>query len=313
MALATRSPSRSPAADQRTGMLAMILAMALLPVGDAISKTLTGVASPLEVTAWRALAQAAFFVPVALAFRRHIHGPVLSWPALVSALLILTVTLSLVTAFQSMPIATAIAIFFVEPLLLTLLAGPFLGEVPGPRRYAAVAVGLVGALIVIRPNFVTFGPVVLLPVLGALAYAVNMIVMRRATRRQSPLGFQFGASLLAGAVMLAALLLPGLTPAAAGAALPGWVLPLVILAGALATLAFGLITFAFSRAEASILAPFQYLEIVGAVLVGLVFFGELPDALTLLGAAIILASGAYVFHREHKNRVEAASAPARDR
>jgi drug/metabolite transporter (DMT)-like permease len=155
--------------------------------------------------------------------------------------------------------------------------------------------------------------VVLLPVLGALAYAVNMIVMRRATRRQSPLGFQFGASLLAGAVMLAALLLPGLTPAAAGAALPGWVLPLVILAGALATLAFGLITFAFSRAEASILAPFQYLEIVGAVLVGLVFFGELPDALTLLGAAIILASGAYVFHREHKNRVEAASAPARDR
>lgn len=313
MALAAPITPRSRAADQRAGLLAMCLAMALLPVGDAISKTLTAHASPLEVTAWRAMAQALFFLPVALLLRRRITGPVLSASALLSALLILTVTLSLVTAFQTMPIATAIAIFFVEPLLLTLLAAPFLGEVPGPRRYAAVAVGLVGALIVIRPNFAAFGPVALLPLLAALAYALNMIVMRRATRRQTPLGFQFGASLLAGLVMAGALLLPpGLTGGFTGgpsgghdpAPLPGWVLPMVVLAGALAMLAFGLITFAFSRAEASTLAPFQYLEIVGAVLVGFLVFGEMPDALTLLGAAIILGSGAYVFHRERRAQLQ---------
>ncbi|KAF0674610.1 DMT family transporter [Profundibacterium mesophilum] len=315
MSIATSVAARSALLDKRAGMLAMIVAMALLPLGDSISKSLTAVATPMQVTIWRSLAQVAFFIPVAFVFRAQLRGPVLTPMSLMSALMILTVTLSLVTAFEAMPIATAIAIFFVEPLLLTLLAGLFLGEVPGPRRYAAVAVGLIGALIVIRPNLAAFGPVALLPLLAALAYALNMIIMRKATRRQSALGFQFGASLFAGVIVL---IVQGarwaLLPGAAPSVLPGWVLLMVIGAGALAMMSFLLITFAFSRVEASLLAPFQYLEIVGAIAVGFVIFGEMPDGMTLLGAAIILASGAYVFHRERQNNVEAATADAaRDR
>lgn len=310
MAYTVTFPTRSPNFEKRAGLVAMCLAMALLPLGDAISKMLTEVATPLEVTGWRVMAQAAFFVPVAVMMRRHLRGTILSAASLLSAGLIVTVTLSLVTAFAELPIATAIAIFFVEPLLLTVLAGPFLNEVPGPRRYAAVAVGLVGALVVIRPNFVEFGPVVLLPVLGALAYALNMIVMRKATRQRSALSFQFGATLWAVVIIAAVqLTMPGAGEASTAlSALPSWAIAAVIVAGALAMITFLLIAYAFSRAEASSLAPFQYLEIVGATAVGFFVFRESPDAMTLLGTAIILGSGAYVFHRERQNNVDSAAA-----
>lgn len=315
MTLSPTDTQHGAETDKRLGMAAMCLAMILLPIGDAVSKSLTVHATPFEVTVWRTLAQAVFFLPAALILRRHLQGSVLSLASLVSAGLILTVTLSLVTAFAAMPIATAIAIFFVEPLLLTLLAGPFLGEVPGWRRYAAVAVGLVGALIVIRPNFVAFGPVVLLPLLGALAYAMNMIVMRKATRRRSALSFQFGASLMAAG--LAALIhivagRAGVAMAGLGA-LPGWGLWAIAGSGALAMVTFLMITFAFSKVEASLLAPFQYLEIVGATAVGYLVFAELPDAMTFLGTAIILASGVYVFHRERVRDVGEATAPPVER
>lgn len=289
--------------DTRQGMLAMVLATLLFPVGDAISKLLTGIVAPFDVTVWRTVTQALFMIPVALTFRRRLTGSMLSGPALLSGALISTAMFCLISAFQQMPIATAIAIFFVEPLLLTLLAGPLLGEVPGRRRLIAVAVGLVGALIVIRPNFATFGPVAFWPLGAALAFALNMIVLRRATRIRSALSVQFGASvfaaiLLVAVQMAAALLLGRDTPSFAAA--PGWALIALVVAGALAAATFVLIALAFSKAEAGLLAPFQYLEIVGATIVGYLVFGDLPDALTWLGTAIILGSGLYVFHRERR-------------
>ena len=294
------APQAQPAA--RHGMGAMCIAMALLPMGDALSKLLTAVASPLEIGMWRTVVQASLFVPMALVLRRQLRGPMFTLEAFVSGALLGLVLVCLVTAFQTMPIATAISIFFMEPLLLTLLAGPLLGEVAGPRRYAAVGVGLIGALIVIRPNFAVFGPVVLLPALAALAYALNMIVVRRGTQTSSALSFQVGATVCAAGLLLAV--------AAAVSALgsdrfvllggPGWALWAVLGAGALSALTFLLIAVAFSRTEASILAPFQYLEIVGATLVGFAIFGDFPDAMTWLGTGIILASGFYVFHRERQ-------------
>ncbi|RNF34809.1 EamA/RhaT family transporter [Paracoccus methylarcula] len=283
-------------------MLAMIAAMGLLPIGDAIAKLLTGIASPFEVSVWRIAMQALFFIPVAILWRRRLKGSLLSRPALLSGALFAVTMICLVSAFQKMPIATAIAIFFIEPLLLTLLAWPFLNERPGPRRFVAVGVGLIGALIVIRPNFAVFGPVALFPVGAAIAYALNMIVLRRATRDHSALTLQIGATfcaaiglltLHAGGVMLG-------QEATSLADAPGWTLPALICAGGLLAVTFLLITHAFSKVEASLLAPFQYLEIVGATIVGLIVFGDFPDALTWLGTAIILGSGIYVFHRERK-------------
>ena len=286
--------------DSRQGMLAMIVAMGLLPAGDAIAKLLTDVASPFDVTVWRIGMQALFFVPIALVMRRRMKEALLSWPAVISGVLFAATMICFVSAFQKMPIATAIAIFFIEPLLLTLLAWPFLGERPGPRRLAAVAVGLIGALIVIRPNFAIFGPVALFPVGAAIAYALNMIVLRRASRNRSALTLQIGATFCAATGMLcldAGSLILGRDRVAISE-LPGWVFPALICAGAMLALTFLLITHAFSKTEAGLLAPFQYLEIVGATIVGFVIFGDFPDALTWFGTAIILAAGIYVFHRE---------------
>ncbi|MGR3522244.1 DMT family transporter [Paracoccus sp. (in: a-proteobacteria)] len=280
----------------------MAVAMLILPAGDAISKALMSFAGPFEVTLWRSVANGMLFGPVAILARRRLGGPPVSGAAAFSGLLLITISFLLISAFQRMPIATAIAIFFVEPLLLTLLAGPFLGEVPGPRRLVAVGVGLIGALIVIRPNFQIFGPVALMPALAALAYAANMIVLRRASMRQSALSLQIGATLTAA--LLAAL--AALTAALSGRGGPSyflapvWVQLAVPAAAILFAAAFLLITFAFSRCEASTLAPLQYLEIVGATLVGLIFFGSLPDAWTWIGTAIILGSGLYILHRDRR-------------
>lgn len=167
------------------GMVFMALAMLLLPVGDTFAKILTGVMGPIEVTMWRLIAQRLCLVPIVVLLRHRLRGAMFSPVVALSGLLVKITLTSLVTAFSVMPIATAIAIFFAEPLILTLLAGPLLGEVAGLRRYAAVGVGLVGALIVIRPGFSEFGLATLLPLVAATAYALNMIVLRRACATRS--------------------------------------------------------------------------------------------------------------------------------
>jgi drug/metabolite transporter (DMT)-like permease len=302
--------SEGAAREQAAGVACMVGAMALLPMGDSVAKLLTGVIDPLEVTMWRLFAQVACLGLVALFLRHRLHGRMFSPVVAFSGALVCAMLGSLITAFSVMPIATAISIFFVEPLLLTLLAWPFLGERPGPRRLLGVAVGLLGALIVIRPGFSVYGWVTLLPLVAALAFALNMILLRRATAVRSGLTLQLGASIYAAGLMAAGVL----GAAALGwgevapSAMPGWTWGAVAAAGVLAAASFLLIAEAFRRVEAGILAPFQYLEIVGATAVGYLVFGDLPDALTWLGVAIILGSGLYVYRRE---RIAAAPPPRR--
>ncbi|MCO8145331.1 DMT family transporter [Rhodovulum tesquicola] len=291
------------------GMVAMSAAMILLPVGDALVKLLTGTVAPLEVTFWRLAAQVLWLVPVAVLLRRQLLGRMFSPVVALNGLLMTLTLVSLISAFAAMPIATAIAIFFVEPLLLTLLAVPLLGERLGPRRLVAVGVGLIGAMIVIRPSFAAFGPAALFPLVAALAYALNMIVLRRATATRTALTVQLGASIygaLAMGLMLAGLWAAGRIELAMVGA-PGWHWAAILGAGATAITAFVLIAEAFRRAEAGLLAPLQYLEIVGATVVGYLVFGDFPDALTWLGVAIILGSGLYVIHR---GRVASRGQPA---
>ncbi len=299
-----------PAAN--AGMICMALAMLLLPIGDTFAKILTGVMGPVEVTMWRLLAQALCLAPVVVLMRHRLRGAMFSPVVALSGLLVMVTLTSLVTAFSVMPIATAIAIFFAEPLILTLLAGPLLGEVAGPRRDAAVAIGLVGALIVIRPGFSEFGLATLLPLLAATAYALNMIVLRRACATRSGLTVQCGATLFAalGMVVLvigsAATGLIDLAPLAR----PAWTWAAILGCGVFAAASFVLIAEAFRSAEATVLAPFQYLEIVGATAAGYLVFAEFPDGLTWLGIAIILGSGAYIVQRE---RQRGAHVPRRRR
>jgi len=290
-------------------MVLMATAMLMLPMGDTLAKLLTGVIGPVEVTMWRLLAQALCLVPVAFLLRRRLRGAMFSPIVALSGGLILITLVCLIGAFSAMPIATAIAIFFVEPLILTLLAVPLLGESVGPRRLTAVVVGLLGALVVIRPGFSEFGAATLLPLVSAVAYALNMIVLRFACRERSGLTVQCGATIYAalGMVLLVAILNGAGVLEIAPLDRPAWTWAAVLGSGALAALSFVMIAEAFRRAEAGLLAPFQYLEILGATAAGYIVFGDFPDALTWLGVSIILGSGLYVFQRE---RLRSASAPA---
>lgn len=287
--------------DPVIAMVVMCVVTPLLPVGDAISKVLTGALTPLEVTWARTVVMAIVLALVVLgALRKGARG-VLSRAAAASGALSAVLSLSLIAAFQKMQIATAISIFFVEPLLLTLLAVPLLGEKVGPRRYVAILVGMIGVLIILRPSFADMGAVVFLPLIAALAFALNMILVRRAARAVSPMRFQLGSAVFGSLFLsLAMIAVPGESALLSGAGLEPWVLPLVLVSGAFAALTFLLITIAFSLGEASVLAPFQYLEIFGASVVGYMFFRDTPDGWTVLGASIILGSGLYVFFRERR-------------
>ncbi len=296
------------------GMICMAAAMVLLPIGDAFAKILTGHLSAVEVTTARLLAQGLCLIPIALVMRSRLRGPMFSPIVALSGGLVMVTLTSLVWAFSVMPIATAIAIFFAEPLILTVLVGPLLGERVGPRRTIAVLVGLIGVLIIIRPGG-GFGPAAFLPLLAALCYALNMIVLRKASGTRSSLTVQCGATFYACAGMVAVSLGLGATghiePSFAD--LPRWAWGAIMASGALAAASFILIAEAFRQAEAGLLAPFQYLEIIGATTVGYLVFGDFPDGLTWVGIAIILGSGLYVFWREQMPVNRAGMRPRRRR
>ncbi|MFN2307704.1 MAG: DMT family transporter [Paracoccaceae bacterium] len=309
-----QKPTTQGMSETKLGMILMAVAMLMLPIGDTFAKYLTGSLHPIEVTFARLIAQGLFFVPAALLLRHRLKGAMFSPVIALSGALVMVTLTALIWAFSVMPIATAIAIFFVEPLILTALVGPLLGEKVGPRRMAAVGVGLVGALIVIRPGG-GFGAAALLPLLAAFAYALNMIVLRRASQVRSALTVQCGATFYAclGMAVLFAVL------AGTGAIVPSFrsLAPLdwgaILAAGLFAAGSFILIAEAFRRAEAGTLAPFQYLEIIGATAAGYLVFGDFPDLWTWVGIAIILASGLYVFWRERVPANRPQIAPGRRR
>lgn len=278
----------------------MVLAMMLVPIGDAMSKFLTPILNPFEIAFWRFALQGVVLGLVMVVLRKRLQtGPVLL--LLLGGLTSAAVLSALIGAFVVMPIATAIAIFFVEPLLLTVLSALLLGERTGWRRYGAVLVGLVGAIIVIRPSWDIFGWASLLPLIAALAFALNAIILRKLSREMNSVSIQFWFALIATAVLGAGLLATGQMSlvSSSGIELSGpWTM--LVLMGLLSAFTFFLFAEAFRRTPASTLAPFQYLEIIGATLLGYVVFGDFPDLWTWVGTAIILASGLYVFHRERR-------------
>lgn len=213
------------------------------------------------------------------------------------------------TAVKYMPVADAIAIFFVEPLIVTLLSGIFLGEQIGWRRWFAVAAGFAGALLIIQPSFDEFGFVAGLPLLAAVLFSIYMLMSRKLSAHDTALsmqlmagvgGFAFSMSMLPiGWLFAIENLKPGL-PQSDTAILLLFGVALV------ATVGHFMITVATRLARASVLAPFQYLEIVTATIAGLLIFGNFPTPTKWIGIAIIILSGLYVFWREAKlERMEA--------
>lgn len=285
--------------EVETGMIIMACAMLYLPLIDTFAKLVSDGVQAGQVSWSRFFFQTVFLAPLALArFSSWQSGNQLIHMA--RGLMIATATLLFFAALKYLPVADAISIFFIEPLILTVLSAVILGEKIGWRRSTAVVVGFIGALIVIRPSYEVFGLPALLPTGTALAFAIYLLLTRGVAQREDPITIQFMAGVYGLLFMTAALIvgaqleIPVITPV--WPTQYEWLLLLGV--GVVATSGHLMVVHAFKRAEAGILAPFQYLEIIPSVILGLLVFGDFPDALTWCGIAIIIASGIYVFHRE---------------
>lgn len=284
-----------------TGMLMMAAGVIMIPGIDAIAKHLSSTLPPGQIAASRFLFQMIFLLPIVLITSRRLMSrhPVLN---AYRGALIGGATLFFFWGLKYLPLADAIAIFFVEPLILTLISALFLQEQVGWRRLSAIVVGFAGALLVIRPSFQTVGLPALLPLAAACCFAVYLALTRKIGEADDVLTMQLWAGLFGGLTLACALLFG---EAASIAVIdPTWPSAyewlMLAMLGAIATVGHLLIVGAFRRASPSILAPFQYLEILGATLLGVLIFGEFPELPTSLGIAIIVASGLYVFHRERR-------------
>jgi len=210
------------------------------------------------------------------------------------ALLLLVSTVLNFSALQYLPLTVTISIFFAAPLVVCLLSIPILGEKVGARRFAAVLVGLAGVLIIVEPWGETFDWHVLLS-LGALLGASGYFVLTRLIA-----GIDSNAvtqTLCAG--MATCVLAP--------AAVATWAWPasgvdwgLLFMLGSLGMLGHWMVTRAHDHAEASVLAPMVYSQMLYVTLFGWLFFDSVPDASTLSGAAVVVASGLYVWLRERR-------------
>lgn len=283
------------------GILFMVGFALLAPVMDALAKATPLYIPVMQILAFRFGVQLLILAPLALA-AGIAHRPSLreAGQHLARGFLIMAATGLFFTAVRHMPLANAISIFFVEPFILTVLGGLFLGEAVGPRRIIACLVGFAGALLVIQPSFSELGPVALFPLGTALCFAFYMLMTRAMARRITPVTLQAYTAAAALALIVPLLLTfdgsghPALDPA-----LPGrFALFTLIGVGIVSTVSHLFISLALKHAPAATIAPLQYLEIVSATALGFVFFSDLPDGLTFLGILIIVASGLYVFARE---------------
>lgn len=297
----------SPASDHgRRAILLMLLAVLLFAMMDGGMKWLGADYPPLQVAALRG----AIALPLVLAWilaRRRLHTLwCVQWPLhVLRGVLGIAMMAGFVYGLARMPMTTAYSIVFVSPLLITALAVPLLGEQVGPRRWGAIAVGMIGVLVVLRPTGEGLMSLPGLVLLGAAAcYSLATITVRVLARRDTTeaMVFWFLAMLAVGAGLLA---VPGWVPIQAADL---WVFGLVGVSGALGQV---VLTKAFQVGEASQLAPLEYTGLVWVVLLDLTVWGVLPDRATWIGAAIIVASGVYLLHRDRIRAPERDSPPVK--
>jgi len=196
-----------------------------------------------------------------------------------------------IVAFRYLPLADVQAIAAAGPLMTTALSVPLLKEQVGIRRWSAIGVGAVGVFIIIRPGFAAFDPMLLLPLFGIALYALYQVLTRKAARYDDA----STTVLYTGVTGLISMSCVGpffwITPDWTGLAMMAAI-------GVLGMTGHGLLIKALSLAPASVLQPLNYLMLPWAVLWGYLIYDDLPDLATILGAAIVVASGIYTFHRE---------------
>ncbi len=299
----TRSANAAGSSQVGTGIILMLLSVILSPLIDIFSKLAVETVSAGQITAGRFVVQAACMLPFVVARRRHLtlFTRQTFYHAIRGGLIAISM-ISFVTTLKYMAVADAIAIFFVEPIFLTILSSIFLKETIGWRRYTACAIGFGGALLIIQPSFQEVGAVAILPVITALVIAIYAMMTRALSKREDPWIMQFQTAIWGLAIVVVMLFMAR----DSGNDILTTIMPegksLLYMAGvgAMAALAGILGVYAYRAAPAATLAPLQYFEIVSATAVAWWVFGDFPDALKWAGIAIIMASGFYIIWRERR-------------
>lgn len=275
-------------------ILTICAGVALLVINDAIAKLLTDRYTPIQIVFLRNLIAVPIIGTVILtAFgAASLRTKHLRLHALRGGLMVAGASLYF-TALIYMPLAEATALVFSAPIFITALSVPLLGEHVGWRRWGAVLLGFVGVLVIVRPGSAAFQLSAILPVGTALCYAIFMISARWIDRAEG-----------LWTMMLFAMLFPMIY--AAPFAVMNWTpvlqgdLVLFVAIAVSGSLGLALIGQAFRMAPAAIVAPFDYTALIWATGLGWLIWGDVPMAWTILGAAIIAASGIIIIRREAK-------------
>ncbi|MDG1354397.1 MAG: DMT family transporter [Sulfitobacter sp.] len=294
--------------DNFRGALLMVLAMFGFAIEDSFIKMM-GDALPVgQILTMLGIGGSAVFAVVVLAQKRALfERAMLAGPVLTRAIGEIAGTVCFISAIVFTPLSTASAILQATPLVVTLGAALFLGESVGWRRWAAISVGFMGVLMIIRPGIEGFSPLSLFALGGVFGLALRDISTRKITASLSTMQLSFLGFLVlipAGCVML---LVTGQSLAPMDLRLTS----LMFASIAIGVFAYYGIVAAMRVGEVSFVTPFRYSRLIFAMIIGVSFFDEQPDGYTLLGGAIIVASGIYTVWRERKQGLRVTSKPSK--
>jgi drug/metabolite transporter (DMT)-like permease len=305
-------PEKKPAArtaperaDRPFRGIALILASTVfLGASDVTAKYLSATLPSIEIAWIRflvfALIMSPAMVPGSPLYALRSQRPGLQ---VMRGVALLGSSLFFISGLRFLPIAEASATGFVAPLFVTALSIVFLGEIVGVRRWLATAVGLIGVLIILRPGTGAFHPAAFFPIVSALAWACTLIMTRMMSGTDHAITTMTYSS-IAGVCILS-VLVPFVWVA------PSWHDILFgVFIGVASTAGQWIVVLAFRYADASVLAPFSYTQLLWVSILGFVIFGEVPDVWTVTGAVFIVGSGLYTAHRERVRRSQLLALPS---
>ena len=295
-----RAMTRTAHSHPLIGIGFMLSAMAVLPFLDVVAKFLGQQGLPVLQVVWARLFFGAFVtLPLALKVGgREALLPNMPLIHTVRAVFLLMATSFFFAGLYYLPIADTLAIFFVQPLIVTMLSPLVLGETVGIRRWLAVLVGFTGTLVIIRPGFQELNPGVFMALAAGFSLAIYMLLTRRIAGSAHPMVTTYYTSLMGAVIMT---LLVGFV----------WVPPtleqwgLFLLLALIANGGHFLIVKAYDYAEASLLAPLAYTEMIMATFAGWYFFNDFPDLWTFAGVAILIGCAIFVSLQERNKALEA--------
>jgi drug/metabolite transporter (DMT)-like permease len=300
--LAKISTHRDARSARLAGIALMLLGVFMFSFGDALGKFLVSTYAVGQLLAFRACAALVLLSP--LIWRHRGEFARLERPPL-QLLRVFLSTLEVAAFFLAtvyLPLADVTTFYLACPIFVTALSGLLLGERIGWRRWTAILIGFAGVLIALRPSAQTISPPAMIALTGSLSFSVLMLVTRhlRATPDVVMATSQFVGTLLLGVLMAPF----GWASPSAGS------LALFVAAGCISVTALFCVNRSLKLAPASVVVPYQYSMIVWAVMFGIAVFGDLPQPATIVGAAIIIGAGLYIFLRERAlGREETALSP----